>query len=131
VGLSIGDSLAAIFACNGALAALHHRDKTGEGQVVDSAIYEAVLNIMESTIPEYAVSGHIRERSGSVMPNIAPSNLYRCADGYFLIAANQDTVFSFQRNTESIAAETALDGLYVIRTSVPTEQMDSAECVRR
>ena len=93
VGLSIGDSLAAIFACNGALAALHHRDKTGEGQVVDSAIYEAVLNIMESTIPEYAVSGHTRERSGSVMPNIAPSNLYRCADGFFLIAANQDTVF--------------------------------------
>jgi len=92
-GISIGDSLAAIFACNGALAALHHREKTGEGQVVDSAIYEAVLNVMESTIPEYVVSDYTRERTGSALPNVAPSNLYQCADGMFLIAANQDTVF--------------------------------------
>ena len=92
-GLSIGDTLAATFACNGALAALHHREKTGEGQVIDASIFESVLNVMEATIPEYTVSGYIRERSGSTLPNVAPSNIYDCSDGIFLIAANQDTVF--------------------------------------
>ncbi len=92
-GLSIGDSLAATYACMGALAALHHRDKTGEGQVVDASIYESVLNVMEATIPEYVVSNYVRERSGSKLPNVAPSNVYDCKDGIFLIAANQDTVF--------------------------------------
>ena len=92
-GLSIGDSLAATFACNGALAALHHRERTGEGQVIDASIYESVLNVMEATIPEYTVSNYIRERSGSSLPNVAPSNIYDCEDGIFLIAANQDTVF--------------------------------------
>ena len=92
-GLSIGDSLAATYACMGALAALHHRDKTGEGQMIDVSIFESVLNIMESTIPEYTVSGHIRERSGATLPGVAPSNVYDCKDGSFLIAANQDTVF--------------------------------------
>ncbi|MEL6871111.1 MAG: CoA transferase [Pseudomonadota bacterium] len=93
-GLSIGDTLAATFACNGALAALHHRDRTGEGQVIDASIYESVLNVMEATIPEYVVSDYIRERSGSTLPNVAPSNIYDCKDGIFLIAANQDTVFA-------------------------------------
>lgn len=92
-GLSIGDTLAATFACNGALAALHHRERTGEGQVIDASIYESVLNVMEATIPEYTVSGYIRERSGSKLPSVAPSNIYDCKDGIFLIAANQDTVF--------------------------------------
>jgi len=92
-GLSLGDTLAATFACNGALAALHHREKTGEGQVIDSAIYESVLNVMEATIPEYVVSDYIRTRSGSTLPNVAPSNVYKCSDGEFLVAANQDTVF--------------------------------------
>lgn len=92
-GLSIGDSLAATYACVGALAALEHRNKTGEGQVVDSAIYESVLNIMEATIPEYTISNYVRERSGSVLPNVAPSNVYDCKDGSFIIGANQDTVF--------------------------------------
>ena len=92
-GLSMGDSLAATFACTGALAALHHREKTGEGQVIDSAIYESVLNVMEATIPEYTASNHIRERSGATLPNVAPSNIYNCSDGMLLIAANQDTVF--------------------------------------
>ncbi len=92
-GLSIGDTLAATFACNGALAALHHREKTGEGQVIDASIFESVLGVMEATIPEYVVSDYIRERSGSTLPNVAPSNIYKCADGTFLIAANQDTVF--------------------------------------
>ncbi|MDJ0750020.1 MAG: CoA transferase [Woeseiaceae bacterium] len=92
-GLSIGDSLAATNACVGALAALHHREKTGEGQVIDASIFESVLNVMEATIPEYTVSNYIRERSGATLPNVAPSNIYDCSDGIFLIAANQDTVF--------------------------------------
>jgi len=94
MGISIGDSLAATFACIGALSALHHREKTGRGQVVDSAIYEAVLNMMESLITEYDKVGYIRERTGAILPNVAPSNVYKTSDGMVLIAANQDTVFS-------------------------------------
>jgi crotonobetainyl-CoA:carnitine CoA-transferase CaiB-like acyl-CoA transferase len=95
VGLSIGDSLAATFACLGTLAALHSRHATGRGQVVDSAIYEAVLAMMESTIPEFTEAGVIRERSGAILPKIAPSNVYPTADGeMILIGANQDSVFA-------------------------------------
>jgi formyl-CoA transferase len=94
MGISIGDSLAATFACIGALSALHHRERTGRGQVVDSAIYEAVLNMMESLVTEYDKAGFIRERTGAILPNVAPSNVYRTRDGMVLIAANQDTVFS-------------------------------------
>jgi formyl-CoA transferase len=93
MGISIGDSLAATFACVGALSALHYREKTGRGQVVDSAIYEAVLNMMESLITEYDKTGFIRERTGAILPNIAPSNVYPTLDSLVLIAANQDTVF--------------------------------------
>jgi crotonobetainyl-CoA:carnitine CoA-transferase CaiB-like acyl-CoA transferase len=93
MGVSIGDSLAATYGCIGALAALRHRDLTGEGQVVDSALYEAVLQVMESLVPDYSVFGYVRERTGSVLPGIAPSNVYTCSDGDFLIGANQDTVF--------------------------------------
>jgi formyl-CoA transferase len=93
MGISIGDSLAATFACVGALSALHYRDRTGRGQVVDSAIYEAVLNMMESLITEYDKTGFIRERTGAILPNIAPSNVYPTIDSLVLIAANQDTVF--------------------------------------
>ena len=94
VGISIGDSLAATFACVGALCALHARERTGRGQVVDSAIYEAVLGVMESLIPDYAVAGYVRERSGAILSNVAPSNVYPTADGKMVIvAANQDTVF--------------------------------------
>ncbi len=94
MGISIGDELAATFACMGALAALHHRNQTGEGQIIDSAIYEAVLAMMESLVTEYVEGGYIRERSGAILPNVAPSNIYPTKDGGFvLIAANQDTVF--------------------------------------
>jgi formyl-CoA transferase len=93
MGISIGDSLAATFACVGALSALHYREKTGRGQVVDSAIYEAVLNMMESLITEFDKTGYIRERTGAILPNVAPSNVYPTSDGLVLIAANQDTVF--------------------------------------
>ena len=101
MGISIGDSLAATFACLGALSALHHREVTGRGQVVDSAIYEAVLTMMESLITEYDKAGYIRERTGAILPNIAPSNVYPTSDGSMvLIAANQDTVF--QRLTQAM-----------------------------
>lgn len=93
MGISIGDSLAATFACVGALSALHYREKTGRGQVVDSAIYEAVLNMMESLITEFDKTGFVRERTGAILPKIAPSNVYPTADSLVLIAANQDTVF--------------------------------------
>ena len=93
MGVSIGDTLAATYGALGALAALNHRHATGKGQVVDSALYEAVLQVMESLVPEYAASGYVRERSGSVLPGIAPSNVYPCSDGEYLIGANQDTVF--------------------------------------
>ena len=94
MGVSIGDSLAATYGCLGALAALHARERTGRGQIVDSALYEAVLQVMESIVPEYQISGYIRERSGSKLPGIAPSNVYKCKDGEYLIGANQDAVFA-------------------------------------
>ncbi|TVR36273.1 MAG: CoA transferase [Nitriliruptor sp.] len=94
-GISIGDSLAGTYAAFGAMIALHARQRTGRGQVVDSAIYEAVLAMMESLIPEHTVAGYTRERTGAVLPNVAPSNVYPCRDDEsILIAANQDTVFA-------------------------------------
>ena len=94
MGVSIGDTLAATYGCMGALAALHHRSKTGEGQIVDSALYEAVLQVMESTVADYSASGTKRRRTGSTLPGIAPSNVYPCKDGEYLIGANQDGVFA-------------------------------------
>jgi formyl-CoA transferase len=94
VGISIGDSLAAVHACMGTLAALHHRERSGRGQVVDAAIYESVLNMMESLVTEYDQLGHVRERSGPILPRIAPSNVYPSRDGIVMIGANQDTVFT-------------------------------------
>jgi formyl-CoA transferase len=78
----------------GALVALHARKLTGRGQIVDVAIYEAVLSMMESLIPEWQVAGYQRERTGALLPNVAPSNAYPTADGEsILIAANQDSIF--------------------------------------
>ncbi|HEX4197727.1 MAG TPA: CoA transferase [Caulobacteraceae bacterium] len=94
MGVSIGDSLAATYGCLGALAALHHRERTGQGQIVDSALYEAVLQVMEALVPEYAVAGIVRERSGSILTGIAPSNVYACADGDYMIGANNDAIFA-------------------------------------
>ena len=93
MGVSIGDTLAATYGCLGALSALHHRERTGVGQMVDSALYEAVLQVMEGLVPEFTVAGTTRERSGPILPRIAPSNVYPCSDGEYLIGANQDTVF--------------------------------------
>lgn len=94
MGVSIGDSLAATYGCMGALAALHHRSKTGEGQIVDSALYEAVLQVMESSVADYSASGVKRQRTGSMLPKIAPSNVYPCKDGEYLIGGNGDTIFA-------------------------------------
>jgi formyl-CoA transferase len=94
MGISIGDELAAVHACMGALMAIHARERTGRGQIVDSAIYEAVLNMMESLVTEYDAAGYVRERTGPILPNVSPSNVFDTADGkLLLIAANQDTVF--------------------------------------
>jgi crotonobetainyl-CoA:carnitine CoA-transferase CaiB-like acyl-CoA transferase len=93
MGVSIGDSLCATYGCLGTLAALRHRDRTGEGQVIDSSLYESVLQVMESLVIDYSVTGYVRERTGAILPGIAPSNVYRCKDGEFLIGANQDSVF--------------------------------------
>ena len=95
VGISIGDELAAMHACMGALMAVHARERTGKGQVVDSAIYESVLNMMESLVTEHHVAGYTRERTGPIIPNVAPSNIFETSDQQMiLIAANQDGVFS-------------------------------------
>jgi succinyl-CoA--D-citramalate CoA-transferase len=96
VGVSLGDSLAATFGAFGAVTALYNREaRNGEGQVVDVGIYEAVLALMESTIPEYALAGHVRGRTGAILPFVAPSNTYPTRDDdYVVIGANADTVFA-------------------------------------
>ncbi len=94
VGVSIGDTLAALHGVIGILVALQHRAKTGEGQVIDVALYEAVFNCMESLLPEYSAFGAVRGPAGSALPGIAPSNAYLCKDGaYALVAGNGDSIF--------------------------------------
>ena len=94
VGISIGDSLAALFGVIGALTAIHHRTQSGKGQVVDVALYEAVFAMMESMLPEFGMGGLVRERSGAALPGIVPSNTYPCRDGkYVVIGANADSIF--------------------------------------
>ena len=93
MGVSIGDTITATYGCMGVLAALHHRTRTGQGQVIDAALYESVLQVMEGLIPEYDYNGVIRERSGSILPGIAPSNVYRCKDGEYMIGANKDSLW--------------------------------------
>jgi formyl-CoA transferase len=93
-GISIGDTLAALHGTIGILTALYHRKVNGgKGQVIDVALHEAVFNVMESLIPEYSAFGAVREAAGSALPGIAPSNAYRCIDGYVLIAGNGDSIF--------------------------------------
>jgi formyl-CoA transferase len=93
-GISIGDTLAALHGAIGVLSALYHRKVNGgKGQVIDVALHEAVFNVMESLIPEYSAFGAVREAAGSALPGIAPSNAYRCVDGYVLVAGNGDSIF--------------------------------------
>lgn len=123
-GVSLGDALAGTMAAYGATMALHARERTGRGQVVDSALYEAVLAYMESLIPEWEIGGYRRERTGAVLPNVAPSNVYPTADGTdVLIAANQDTVFS--RLTEVMGRQDlAADERYATHSARGAHQVE-------
>jgi crotonobetainyl-CoA:carnitine CoA-transferase CaiB-like acyl-CoA transferase len=107
---------------------LHHRERTGRGQVVDSAIYEAVLSMMESVVTEYDKTGHIRERTGSILPKLAPSNVYPTLDGSVLIAGNQDTVF--QRLSEAMnRPELARDPRYATHNARGENQRELDELI--
>jgi crotonobetainyl-CoA:carnitine CoA-transferase CaiB-like acyl-CoA transferase len=95
VGVSLGDTLASLYGTIGALMAMHHlKVNGGQGQYIDVALYESVFAVMESLVPEYAAFGHVRERTGSSLPGISPSNTYLCGDGRFVvIAGNGDGIF--------------------------------------
>ena len=94
VGVSIGDTLAALHGVIGVMMALYHRKVNGgAGQVIDVALHEAVFNVMESLLPEYSAFGAVREAAGSALPGIAPSNAYPCQDGWVLVAGNGDSIF--------------------------------------
>ncbi|MEO5669577.1 MAG: CaiB/BaiF CoA-transferase family protein [Ramlibacter sp.] len=114
VGVSIGDTLAALHGVIGVLVALHHRQQSGRGQVIDVALYEAVFNCMESLLPEYSAFGAVRGPAGSALPGIAPSNAYQCNDGgYALIAGNGDSIFKRLMGViarPDLAADPALAG---------------------
>jgi crotonobetainyl-CoA:carnitine CoA-transferase CaiB-like acyl-CoA transferase len=123
MGVSIGDTLTATYGCMGVLAALHVREKTGKGQVVDAALYESVLQVMESLVPEYDMMGIIRERSGSILPGIAPSNVYRCKDGEYMIGANKDSLW--QRLAEAMGKpELGHDPRYATHVARGTNQFE-------
>ncbi len=111
VGVSIGDTLAALHGVIGVLMALYERHRSGQGQVVDVALYEAVFNCMESLLPEYSAFGAVRGPAGSALPGIAPSNAYACLDGHALIAGNGDSIFKRLMKTigrDDLAADAAL-----------------------
>jgi formyl-CoA transferase len=93
VGVSIGDTLAALHGVIGILMCLHERQRSGRGQIVDMALHEAVFNCMESLLPEYSAFGAVRGPAGSALPGIAPSNAYRCRDGHALVAGNGDSIY--------------------------------------
>ncbi len=122
-GISIGDSLAAMHAVMGITMALHERQRTGQGQVIDAALYESVLGVMENLITEYDITGYVRERSGSVLPGIAPSNAYPCAGGeLILIGGNGDNVYA--RLTEAMGRpDLKTDSKFVDHASRGVNQM--------
>ena len=94
VGLSLGDSIAALYAVIGTLLALRTRERSGVGQVVDVALAESVFSLLEGVLPEYSYHGVVRERTGNIAHNSAPTNMYRCADGvYVVIGANSTPLF--------------------------------------
>ncbi|MFN2643401.1 MAG: CaiB/BaiF CoA transferase family protein [Burkholderiales bacterium] len=120
--LSLGDTIAALHGVIGALLALHAVKSGAGGQVIDVALYEAVFNCMESLLPEYDGQGFVRERSGSALPGIAPSNLYPCRDGaYVLIAGNADSLF--RRLMSAIGREDLRDDPALARNDGRAAQM--------
>jgi formyl-CoA transferase len=121
--LSIGDTIASLHGVIGALLALHHIQNGGKGQVIDVALYESVFNCMESLLPEYDAHGYVRERSGSALPGIAPSNLYPCKDGtYVLIAGNADSLY--QRLMSAIGRPDLRDDPALARNDGRAAQME-------
>ena len=114
VGVSIGDTLAALHGTIGVLLALYHRKVNGgPGQVIDVALYESVFNCMESLLPEYSAFGAVRDAAGSALPGIAPTNAYKCIDGYVLVAGNGDSIFKRLMQLigrDDLAADPALAG---------------------
>lgn len=128
MGISIGDTLTATYGCMGVLAALHHRSVTGEGQVIDAALYESVLQVMEGLVPEYDHGGFIRERSGSILPGIAPSNVYICKDGEYMIGANKDSLW--QRLAEAMGRpELGTDERYATHLARGHNQLELDELI--
>ena len=121
-GVSLGDTMTGTFACLGVMMALHARERSGRGQVVDAAIYESVMAFMESLIPEYALAGHTRERTGAILPRVAPSGAYPCADGMVIIGANQDTLFA--RLSEMCGADWASDPRYATHDARGEHQIE-------
>jgi formyl-CoA transferase len=120
--LSIGDTIASLHGALGAVMALREAERSGKGQVVDVALYEAVFNCTESLLPEYDGAGYVRERSGSALPGIAPSNLYPCKDGsYVLIAGNADSLF--RRLMTAIGREDLRDDPALARNDGRAAQM--------
>lgn len=121
--LSIGDTLASLHGVIGALLALRHIQAGGGGQVIDVALYESVFNVMESLLPEYDAQGVVRERSGSSLPGIAPSNLYPCRDGSFvLIAGNADSLY--RRLMSAIGREDLRDDPALAKNDGRAAQME-------
>ena len=107
-GVSMGDTLASLYGVVGTLMALRHAEQSGEGQVVDVSLIESVLAVTESLIPEYGADGTVRERTGSSLPGIAPSNTYMTKDGrYLVLAANGDSIF--QRLMQAIGRPDVAD----------------------
>lgn len=128
MGVSIGDTLTATYGCMGVLAALHYRSQTGKGQIVDAALYESVLQVMEGLVPEYAHEGVIRERSGSILPGIAPSNVYICKDGEYMIGANKDSLW--QRLAEAMGRpELGTDERYATHLARGQNQLELDELI--
>jgi formyl-CoA transferase len=137
--LSLGDTIAGLHAAMGILAAVYHRDAkgTGQGQVVDVAIYEGIFNLMESMVPEFDKFGLVRERQGSKLTGIVPTNTYPCKDGkYIIIGGNGDSIFKrlmtaagrpdmaqdprFAHNNDRVQHEEEIDAAITAWTSAHT-----------
>ncbi|MHA7898657.1 MAG: CaiB/BaiF CoA transferase family protein [Henriciella sp.] len=126
-GVSLGDTMTGTFAALGTMMALFHREKSGRGQVVDAAIYESVMAFMESLIPEYALGNHTRQRTGGILPRIAPSGAYPCSDGMVIIGANQDTLFA--RLAKMIGTDWASDPKFATHDARGEHQLELDELI--
>lgn len=94
VGPSIADHVSGIYQMVGALIALHHRNKTGEGQLVDVAMVDTVFSILENAIPTYTMEGIVPERNGNIDPSISPFDIYQCKDGYVALGVGNNRLWA-------------------------------------